>query len=43
LSKNIIDKIDLVIGDELGLSAEGKDFFLNFEIKYRMGGSDEEE
>jgi hypothetical protein len=43
LSKEILDEIDNVIYSELGLSAEQQDFLLNFEIKYRMGGSDEEE
>ena len=43
MSKDILDEIDQVVGLELGLSKEQQDFFLNFEIKYRMGASDEEE
>ena len=43
MSKDILDEIDQVLGHELGLSKEQQDFFLNFEIKYRMGASDEEE
>lgn len=43
LSKDILDEIDKVLGDELGLSKEQQDFFLNFEIKYRMGSADDEE
>lgn len=42
LSKDVLDEIDQVLGRELGLSKEQLDFFLNFEIKYRMGASDEE-
>ena len=42
LSKDVLDEIDQVLGRELGLSKEQVDFFLNFEIKYRMGASDEE-
>lgn len=43
MSKDILDKIDLVLGNELGLTKEQQDFFLNFEIKYRMGATDEGE
>jgi hypothetical protein len=43
LSKTIIDEIDEVIGAELGLTAEQLEFFINFEIKFRMGSTDEEE
>lgn len=43
MSKDILDEIDQVLGQELGLSKEQQDFFLNFEIKYRMGATDEEE
>jgi hypothetical protein len=43
LSKDVLDEIDLVIGAEFGLSKAQQDFLLNFEIKYRMGGADEEE
>ena len=43
MSKAVLDEIDQVLGHELGLSEEQQDFFLNFEIKYRMGASDDEE
>jgi len=43
LSKDILDEIDKILGDELGLSKEQQDFFLNFEIKYRMGSADDDE
>ncbi|CAM5388935.1 hypothetical protein TMEC54S_02394 [Thauera mechernichensis] len=43
LSKDVLDEIDLVIGAEFGLSKAQQDFLLNFEIKYRMGGTDDEE
>jgi len=43
MSKGVLDQIDLVIGEEFGLSTAQQEFLLNFEIKYRMGGADEEE
>ncbi len=43
MSKDILDEIDQVLGHELGLSKEQQDFFLNFEIKYRMGSAEEDE
>lgn len=43
MSKDTLDEINQVLGYELGLSKEQQDFFLNFEIKYRMGATDEEE
>ncbi len=43
MSKEVLDQIDLVIGEEFGLSTAQQEFLLNFEIKYRMGGADEEE
>lgn len=39
LSKSIIDKTDLVIGSSLGLSTEELDYVINYNIKYRLGGS----
>jgi len=39
----ILDGIDQVIGVELGLTNEQQEFFLNFEIKYRMGSTDDAE
>jgi hypothetical protein len=42
-SKDIIDKIDLVYGRTVGLDDEQLDFIINYDIKYRMGGADEEE
>ncbi|MGD9888447.1 MAG: hypothetical protein AB7S56_04165 [Halothiobacillaceae bacterium] len=43
LSKDVLNEIDVVIGTEFGLSKAQQDFLLNFEIKYRMGGADEDE
>ena len=43
MSKPIIDKIDLVLGNLFGLSNEETDFIINYDIKYRMGGADDEE
>ncbi|MDP2785515.1 MAG: Eco57I restriction-modification methylase domain-containing protein [Sulfurimicrobium sp.] len=43
LSKQIIDKIDLELGKLFCLSDEETDFIINYDIKYRMGGADEEE
>jgi hypothetical protein len=42
-SKNLIDQIDLKIGQFLDLSELEIDFIINYDIKYRMGGADEEE
>ncbi len=47
-SKNIIDKIDMVLAEHYGFTEEELDFIINYDIKYRMGkelnaGSEEEE
>ena len=42
-SKTIIDKIDLALSKAYGLSDEETDFIINYDIKYRMGGTDDEE
>jgi len=42
-SKPIIDKIDLVLTKAYGLTDEETDFIINYDIKYRMGGADDEE
>jgi hypothetical protein len=41
-SKKIIDQIDLKLGKFLGMSDLEIDFIINYEIKYRMGGADDE-
>lgn len=41
--KPIIDKIDLELAKIFGLSDEETDFIVNYDIKYRKGGADEEE
>jgi len=41
-SKNIIDKIDSLLAKYYGFSDESLDFIINYDIKYRMGGTDEE-
>ena len=43
LSKPIIDKIDLELGKLFGFSGGETDFIVNYDIKYRMGGADDEE
>jgi hypothetical protein len=42
-SKPIIDAIDRELGAHYGLSEEELDFIINYDIKYRMGRSDEDE
>lgn len=42
-SKEIIDKIDIAYGRAIGLNDEQLDFIVNYDIKYRMGGVDDEE
>ena len=43
LSKDIIDEIDFTYGKIIGLDDEALDFIINYDIKYRMGGTDDEE
>jgi len=43
LSKPIIDKIDQVLAQHYGFTDEELDFIINYDIKYRMGKSSEEE
>jgi len=43
MSKPIVDKIDLELAMFFGLTDEETDFIINYDIKYRMGGSDDEE
>jgi hypothetical protein len=43
LSKEIIDQIDIAYGRAIGLNDEQLDFIINYDIKYRMGASDEQE
>ena len=42
-SKMIIEKIDLALSQAYGLSDDEIDFIINYDIKYRMGGADDEE
>ncbi|MDD2776203.1 MAG: hypothetical protein PHU06_09625 [Gallionella sp.] len=42
-SKHIIDQVDLELARIIGLSIEETDFIINYDIKYRMGGNDEDE
>ena len=42
-SKPLIDKIDSVLAEHYGLDADELDFVVNYDIKYRMGGTDDEE
>jgi hypothetical protein len=41
-SKSHIDKIDLALATAYGLDDEETDFIINYDIKYRMGGADDE-
>jgi len=43
LSKPVIDKIDLELAKLFDFTDEETDFIINYDIKYRMGGADEEE
>ena len=42
-SKPIIDEIDTVLARHYGFDSEELDFILNYDIKYRMGASNEED
>ena len=42
-SKGIIDKIDLLLSKHYGLNDAETDFIINYDIKYRMGGANDEE
>ena len=42
-SKGLIDLIDVNIAKHYALTDEETDFIINYDIKYRMGGTDEEE
>lgn len=39
-SKAVIDEIDRVLAKHYGFADEELDFIINYDIKYRMGGSD---
>jgi hypothetical protein len=41
-SKDQIDKIDIFLAGLFGFTDEETDFIINYDIKYRMGGVDEE-
>ena len=42
-SKSQIDKIDISLANIFGFTDEETDFIINYDIKYRMGGVDEED
>jgi hypothetical protein len=42
-SKSILDEIDTVLAGHYGFTAEELDFILNYDIKYRLGRSTEDE
>ena len=42
-SKRFIDNIDLDVADGFNFSAEETNFIINYDIKFRMGGADDEE
>ena len=37
LSKKVVDKIDVALGQYYGFSDEELEFIINYDIKYRMG------
>jgi hypothetical protein len=41
-SKDIIDEIDVILAKYYGFTDEELDFIINYDIKYRMGGADDE-
>jgi hypothetical protein len=43
LSKPIIDQIDTVLARHYGFTEEELDYIINYDIKYRMGGAEEED
>jgi hypothetical protein len=42
-SKPIIDEIDTVLAKHYGFTEEELDFIINYDIKYRLGRSTEED
>jgi hypothetical protein len=42
LSKKILDNIDKVLAQHYGLTDEELDFIINYDVKYRMGNTDDE-
>jgi hypothetical protein len=42
-SKPIIDEIDTILAKHYGFTPEELDFIINYDIKYRMGGVDDEQ
>jgi hypothetical protein len=40
-SKPIIDEIDRILAEHYGFTEEELDFIINYDIKYRMGGEEE--
>lgn len=43
LSKPIIDEIDTVLAKHYGFTDEELDFIINYDLKYRLGGAEDEE
>lgn len=42
LSKSLIDNIDLYVAEIFKFTGEETDFLINYDIKYRMGGVDDD-
>ena len=42
-SKGILDKIDCLLAEHYGFTANERDFLINYEVKYRLGQDDEED
>ena len=41
-SKPLIDKIDSILAEHYNLDADELDFVVNYDIKYRMGGAEDD-
>jgi hypothetical protein len=41
--KSILDRVDSLLAEHFRLSPEELDVVINYDIKYRMGGADDEE
>ena len=41
-SKPILDEIDRLLAEHYGFTDEELDFIINYDIKYRMGNTDDE-
>jgi len=40
-TKHLVDKVDRILSNEYGLTQEEADFIQNYDVKYRLGQSDD--